>query len=279
MVAWQELHIQSNIPLIVLAISLLCIAIIGFLEFKKMSYRVNEITIELEQMKLTKNKEVKTFEEKGLAKGLAKGEAKGLAKGEAKGEAGGKWVDEGETLQPPMDERDLMMQMRMPEQGISDMIMGGMLDPENMMSGGIVIGGPMMPMMPMRQMMPMGDTRMHSVADGGEELEEVVDDKLSECSLEDDKMKDLENNDNEFSEEESGGSEESEESESESESESEEDGEVDGIELIQGKGKVEEVKEVNRSLSIKELKDICQTMDLSTSGNKETLIKRINSRK
>ena len=53
MVAWQELHIQSNIPLIVLAISLLCLAIIGFLEFKKISNRINEITIEMNQLKST----------------------------------------------------------------------------------------------------------------------------------------------------------------------------------------------------------------------------------
>ena len=39
---WQELHIQSNLPLIVLTISLICIVIIGFLEFKKVSLRLDE---------------------------------------------------------------------------------------------------------------------------------------------------------------------------------------------------------------------------------------------
>jgi hypothetical protein len=45
------------------------------------------------------------------------------------------------------------------------------------------------------------------------------------------------------------------------------------------KGKVEEIKEVDRSSSIRELKEICQKLGMSSSGNKETLIKRINSKK
>ena len=52
MVAWQELHIQSNLPLIVLAISFICAVIIGFLEFKKLTIKIEELS---EQMKLIKN--------------------------------------------------------------------------------------------------------------------------------------------------------------------------------------------------------------------------------
>ena len=52
MVAWQELHIQSNLPLIVLAISFICVVIIGFLEFKKISIKIEELS---EQIKLIQN--------------------------------------------------------------------------------------------------------------------------------------------------------------------------------------------------------------------------------
>ena len=52
MVAWQELHIQSNLPLIVLAISFICVVIIGFLEFKKITIKIEELS---EQIKLIKN--------------------------------------------------------------------------------------------------------------------------------------------------------------------------------------------------------------------------------
>jgi len=55
------------------------------------------------------------------------------------------------------------------------------------------------------------------------------------------------------------------------------------IEGIQGKGNVVEIEEnddkIDRSLSIKELKNICQKMKLSTSGNKEQLINRIKNKK
>ena len=53
---WQELHIQSNLPLIVLTISLICIVIIGFLEFKKVSLRLDELTHELNSLKSDKSK-------------------------------------------------------------------------------------------------------------------------------------------------------------------------------------------------------------------------------
>tara|TARA_B110000285_G_scaffold190880_1_gene218348 strand:- start:11 stop:844 length:834 start_codon:yes stop_codon:yes gene_type:complete len=277
MVAWQELHIQSNIPLIVLAVSLLCIAIIGFLEFKKLTNRMNEIAIEMNHIKLSLNSAPNTVINHDNR--IVEKKEKEVKKGEN---------EEINELQN-MDEMDMMNQMMMQDQGNAEIIMGGMMPPPNMMTGGIasmIIGGPMMPMgninIPNIYEEDMSGNPLNIEEEPNDKLEEMMDEKLSECSLEEDKMKDFENPDgDEFSEEEEEEEEEEEdeeESESESESESEED-EVDGIELIQGKGKVEEVKEVSRSLSIKELKEICQKMDLSTSGNKETLVKRINSKK
>ena len=284
MIAWHELHIQSNIPLIVLAVSLLCLAIIGFLEFKKFSNRMDEINIELNQLKSSMNSVTNPVlnhvEKKGKEKNKEKDKDK--EKEDEISEGMGEIVG-GIEQYPQMNELDMMKQM-ISEQGSSGMIIGGMMPPPNMVPGGIasmIIGG------------QMGNMNMHNVyeeditgnhlniqEEQNDNLEEMIDEKLSECSLEDKKMKDFETPDeDDFSEEEEE-EEEEEESESESESESEdEDDEVDGIELIQGKGKVEEVKEVSRSLSIKELKEICQKMDLSTSGNKETLVKRINSKK
>ena len=63
MVAWQELHIQSNLPLIVLAISFICTVIIGFLEFKKLTIKIEELS---EQMKLIKNMLMLTNQAKEL---------------------------------------------------------------------------------------------------------------------------------------------------------------------------------------------------------------------
>ena len=53
---------------------------------------------------------------------------------------------------------------------------------------------------------------------------------------------------------------------------------MDDIKIIQGEGKVEEIKEVDRTSSIKELRVICQKLNISSSGNKESLIQRINAK-
>jgi len=161
-----------------------------------------------------------------------------------------------------------------------------------MIPGGIasmIMGGSMMPMGIIgdisQQNIYEEEIAQHPLdIENKNRLEEISDEQLSECSLEDVKKEEEEDH---FSEEDSQCSESETESESDSEvdgeeEEEEDEEEVNGIEMIQGKGKVEEVKEVKevtRSLSIKELKNICQSMDLSTSGNKETLVKRINSRK
>ena len=48
----KELHIQSNLPLIILSVSFICIVIIGFLEFKKVSVRLNNL---IEKIKTLEN--------------------------------------------------------------------------------------------------------------------------------------------------------------------------------------------------------------------------------
>ena len=63
---WQELHIQSNIPLIVLALSVICVVVIGFLELKKMTHKINELTIEVQNMKKIKPIEKKNYHQKKL---------------------------------------------------------------------------------------------------------------------------------------------------------------------------------------------------------------------
>ena len=54
MVKLGELRIESNIPLIVLALSVICVVVIGFLELKKMTNRINELTIEIQNVKKDK---------------------------------------------------------------------------------------------------------------------------------------------------------------------------------------------------------------------------------
>ena len=54
MVKLGELRIESNIPLIVLTLSVICIVVIGFLEVKKITHRINELTTEVQNVKKEK---------------------------------------------------------------------------------------------------------------------------------------------------------------------------------------------------------------------------------
>ena len=51
----KELHIQSNLPLIILSVSFICIVIIGFLEFKKVSVRLNNLTEKIKTLENPNN--------------------------------------------------------------------------------------------------------------------------------------------------------------------------------------------------------------------------------
>ena len=67
MVDWKELHIQSNLPLIVLAISFVCVVIIGFLEFKKISMKIEQLSSQIDSIKKGGNNEVKDKRQEGKA--------------------------------------------------------------------------------------------------------------------------------------------------------------------------------------------------------------------
>ena len=289
MVAWQELHIQSNIPLIAITVSLICLAIIGFLEFRKISVRMGEISNEMEKLKsYVGNTGHRVTNEQGMKGEQRATNGPGVTNEQEMADEQEMTDEQGaSTIPHPQEEFDHMKQ-DVDQGDLTGIIMGGIPPHQNMMPGGIasmIMGGSMMPMGIIgdisQQNIYEEEIAQHPLdIENKNRLEEISDEQLSECSLEDVKK---EEEDDHFSEEDSQCS----ESETESDSDSEVDGEeeeeeVNGIEMIQGKGKVEEVKEVKevtRSLSIKELKNICQSMDLSTSGNKETLVKRINSRK
>lgn len=284
MASFQELYIQSNIPLIIITISLICISIIGFLEFKKQSNKLNQLSNEIEQLKTSRN----VVEDKKIddSKQIKKTKLK-----EKVNENLEKKEKEEEVLQKePFEKENLQEEL---SQMIGGIQMGSMGPPEGdilfevppvMGAGGIanmIIGGPIMSMGG-ANVEHMFESQTQDI-DNENQFEEIdmEDNNIIEEDIENESNK-LENEDNDFSESENESDNESEFSESSEECSSEgsvSEEESDKIELVQGKGKVEEIKEIDRSLSIKELKEICQKLGLSSSGNKETLIKRINNKK
>ena len=272
----QELHIQSNLPLIILAISFICVVVIGFLEFKKVSLRLDELTTQLHGLSsqqaanIEDNKKDEYIQEKKINKKKSEDKAT---------EHPRMSQDRDAIIMENMMKGDAEILLGMPHTGMPHTGMPPTGIPPGLAS--MIIGGPMM---------PMGEIHVQNMYEediGGEldiqeeNISEIDEDNLSEIGgeLEEDiEKEDIEDKKSEYgssseeSEEESG-----EESGEESEEESEEESDGELVEVA--KGKVEEIKDVDRSSSIRELKDICQKLGLSSSGNKETLIKRINSKK
>jgi hypothetical protein len=283
MASFQELYIQSNIPLIIITISLICISIIGFLEFKKQSNKMNQLSNEIDQLKISRVVPERKIDNSKQVKKSEKPKEKNK-------------VNMEKDILPEKDilETDILPEELSQMMGIQMGGMGGMVPPSGDMifemppvmgSGGIanmIIGGPIMSMggANVEHMFETQNNDLENENDFEEidnEDNEGIEDIIEE-DIENDISNKLENEDNEFSESEneSDFSESSEECSSDDSVISEED---TNIELVQGAGKVEEIKEIDRSLSIKELKEICQKLGLSSSGNKETLIKRINNKK
>lgn len=290
---WKELHIQSNIPLIVLTLSVICIVVIGFLELKKMTHKINELSVEVQNIKKMKieNKEASNLTEENLKMQNLFHEQNNKKEKE---------VLKHETEQNEEKILEKILEKNIKDQILSEqqipvspeeLIMGGMGFPP-MMQGGlasvILGGGPMMQMGEIHvQNMYDEEIDVQDNIEGDNDFEEIDvqendDEELVEKQnisdtiiinqpSEDKDIIDDNSSEDDSSVEDSGSDDFS---ESESDSESDKEGSI-----ILGSGKVEEIKEVDRSLSIKELKEICQKLGVSASGNKETLIKRINSKK
>lgn len=304
MPSFQELYIQSNIPLIIIVVSIICICIIGFLEFKKQSNMISNLSTELNALK---NKGGVTSEDKGNNDVKRKNDnihSKDKIK-EEKMQHVPEQVDlvekmlnsEGQVNQDGMPDIKQMFEEGLTEeqfknmgQGV-EMMTGGI--PPIIGSGGIasmIIGGPMMAMGEMQQLGlfegQMGQPSFDELEEINSEKEiENIDEEIenyegptSDEINEDNNFEELDEEKNiNITEESESESESGTESESDGYSESSDDGSIK--EMVEGKGVVEDVKEIDRNLSIKELKEICQKIGVSISGNKETLIKRINSKK
>ena len=273
MVDWKELHIQSNLPLIVLAVSFICVVIIGFLEFKKLSIKIEDLSGQINSLKVKGTNVIE--EEKGK---VEKKEKKIEEKVEKKEEK----VEENNTKKEENNEMINEMNHEMNNEMNNEMIPPSHpMDGAIIMEGGIPMEGMMMGMPNIASMiiqggppmMPMGGPPMYEEdIDGGKlDIQEEKEDNLSE--VDEDEVDNLSDSECSIS-----GSESDIGSESELETDDESDVEVGKIELIKGSGKVEDIKEVDKTSSIKELKDICQKLGISSSGNKESLIKRINAK-
>ena len=62
----QELHIQSNLPIIILTILVICAIVLGYLEFKKVHNMIDTINNRLDSLKNIKYESPKKEKEKNI---------------------------------------------------------------------------------------------------------------------------------------------------------------------------------------------------------------------
>lgn len=258
----RELYIQSNIPIIVLAVSIICILVIGFLEVKKINNRIDHLNTEVDNLRSNKSSSppiLSVEEEK--------------SSDEDKEEP----IQEKKTIEKNVNKETFKNQKEVTD----DKLMERSVELEHVpMMGGeeviIGIGGP--PGMP-PGMFPFpgmggilgGMVFEESVPPSGMEQEsknEIVELEEDDDSDNENEKKEMTIDIDEDDDDDEQSSDESERSSSESDSDSDNE---DIEEVLSNKEKM-----ATSDMSIKQLKEMCNNLDLSTSGNKSQLVKRIN---
>lgn len=271
----QELHIQSNLPIIILTVLVICAIVLGYLEFKKVNNMIDLINNRLDGLK-----NIKPEEKQGkpqVSDNVSKIPLESPQES---------------TKNNDMKNTNEKQIEKMPHKNI---------DPLSAVMGGLPFGGFML--QTGGPMMPMGFEAkdMKDITEIGldEDINDEEKDEIDVMEVEDiDVEKEifgLENDDNDDNISESS---QSYSDDSDDSDENDSDDEV--IELISGQGKVEEIDVekdnsdnseeeqseeeqveeedkvvIDDSLSVKQLKTICEEMNISQSGNKSQLIKRI----
>jgi hypothetical protein len=176
----QELHIQSNLPLIILAISFICVVVIGFLEFKKVSLRLDELTTKINSLS---SQPAKPVENNKKEEDNIKDNIKEKKLNKRKDE---EIPSSSKNPRMSLDGDSIIMENIMPQE--AEILLGmphpGM-PPPGMPPGlaSMIIGGPMM---------PMGEFHIQNMYEediGGDGLN-IQDDKFSEIG--EDNLSDVE---------------------------------------------------------------------------------------
>ena len=306
----QELQIQSNLPLIILTILVICIVVIGYLELKKVHNSIDTLNNRFDTLKKNETPKIdmKNIPLKGNtlpSKNIQPQEGNNLNQGI-------------ETISPNIDnhlpEIDPSSQENDIEPGMDGIPpgmdgippgmdgippgMGGIppgmdgtppgirMNPiESMMAGmpfgNIVLqGGPILPMG--FEAKNMDDSGMTFEEEDIDDNQEINEQELTEENIQEiQEMNNLieENNtlesDSNISELSNSDQEDSDQEDSDQEDSDQEDNESHKNEPVNKNINFNPVIQINESLSVRQLKNICEDMNLPQSGNKSQLIQRI----
>lgn len=265
----RELYIQSNIPIIVLAISIICILVIGFLEVKKLNTRIDHLNTEVENLRSTKSGSTTVLSvEEEKEKEIMDDETDSVEEDDSIVEDDSVVEEKKESFKNKKeDEREVSLEeaiMGHPMMGGEEVIIGIGGPPG--MPGGMPPG-----MFPFPGMGGILGGMVFEESIPQQEMEQERKNEIVELEEDDDSDNESEKketiveiDDGESSVDDGSSDESSEESESGSDNE-------DIEEVISNKEKI-----ATNEMSIKQLKEMCISLDLSMSGNKSQLVKRIN---
>ena len=268
----QELQIQSNLPLIILTILVICIVVIGYLELKKVHNSIDTLNNRFDTLKKNETPKIdmKNIPLKGNtlpSKNIQPQEGNNLNQGI-------------ETISPNIDnhlpEIDPSSQENDIEPGMDGIPPGIRMNPiESMMAGmpfgNIVLqGGPILPMG--FEAKNMDDSGMTFEEEDIDDNQEINEQELTEENIQEiQEMNNLIEENNTLESD----SNISELSNSDQEDSDQEDNESHENEPVNKNINFNPVIQINESLSVRQLKNICEDMNLPQSGNKSQLIQRI----
>tara|TARA_Y100000389_G_scaffold16677_1_gene14684 strand:+ start:446 stop:1303 length:858 start_codon:yes stop_codon:yes gene_type:complete len=278
----QELQIQSNLPLIILTILVICIVVIGYLELKKVHNSIDTLNNRIDSLKKNETDKIdmkniplkasipvqkdNTFNEDIISDQQMDSLPQGI-----------------DSIQKQMDNNPEEINSGPEEMdGIPPGIPPG-FPIETMMAsmpfGNIVLqGGSILPMGFEAKNMDHPDTTLEEEdIDDNQEINEQV---LTEENIQEIKEVNnlVEEMNNSYLDDNSNISELSnsdEEDSDEGDSDSEDSDEEDQENQVNKNINFDPIIQINDSLSVKELKNICENMNISQSGNKSQLIQRI----
>ena len=282
----QELQIQSNLPLIILTILVICIVVIGYLEIKKIHNSIDTINNRIDTLKKTELSNINIndlpIQEKIIPPNNLQPDNIELNQ-----EMNIQLDQEIDNTIPPQEKEE---EVKQNNNEIPPEIMNAMppgFPVESMMAGlpfgNIVLGGPILPMgFEAKDMHESGMTFEEDIDDNNDEIvqQELNEENIQEIEEMNNLIEENENSESENSNiselSDSDEEEEEEEEDSDEEDSDEEDKQSQNQpETVNKTINFNPVVQIDETLSVKQLKTICEDMNLPQSGNKSQLIQRI----
>lgn len=279
----QELQIQSNLPLIILTILVICIVVIGYLELKKIHNSIDTLNNRIDTLKKTELSNI-NIDDLPIQEKIIPPNNLQPDNIELNQEMNIQLDQEIDNTIPSQEKEEEVQQNNdeIPPEMMNAMPPG--FPVESMMAGlpfgNIVLGGPILPMG--FEAKDMNDSGMtFEEEDIDDNNDEIVQQELNEENIQE--IEEMNNliEENENSESENSNISELSDSDEEEDSDEEDSDEEDNQSQNQQPETVNKtinfnpVVQIDETLSVKQLKTICENMNLPQSGNKSQLIQRI----